>query len=272
MERSSFPDPDPSVTVIDPSLIYTPTHTYTSNTSSDAGTSPPAPDLARCEHTSPTPNPDHPSPASSRAQSQPSELAESWKSPRPQDHSRNSHPRHAQRPPHLQRPSSSLRQRPYTPRPRRPGPTSAPSSTVPTDPDESSTIPDVETYTFKTYQDQTTLVMGVLVHLDALARQCEDMKTFIKTGFGDGNEDMNDGRSRIERCALHPTLSAAATGMWRFREEADENTQDSTRAPELEPHARDGTGRDPPTVAEAGRRRDPSRRAIDRTDGPMPRP
>lgn len=85
---------------------------------------------------------------------------------------------------------------------RRPGPTSAPSSAVLADSNEGPAIQDVEKYSFTTYQDQTTLVMGILVHLDALARQCEDMRTFIKTGFGDGNEDCNDGRSRIERCVL----------------------------------------------------------------------
>lgn len=203
MEHSLFRSPDPSVTVIDPSLIYTPAHTHPSNTSSTAGTSPPAPAVAQSELTSPPPTLDHTSPASSEAHIQPSELAESWRSPRLQEYARNPYARHAQRPPHLQRPSSSLRQRPYTPRVRRPGPTSAPSSALFTDSNESPTSQDAEKYSFTTYQDQTTLVMGILVHLDALTRQCEDMRTFIKTGFGDGNEDCNDGRSRIERCVLH---------------------------------------------------------------------
>lgn len=209
MERSSFPHPDSSLTVIDPSLIYSRTPTYAGKTSSDAGTSSPAPDVApdvaRSEHRSPTPNPDQPSPMSSRSQSQPRELTDSWKFPRPQDLSRNPYPRHAQRPPHVQRPSSSLRQRPYTPRARRPGPTSTPASAVLTDRNRNPAIQnDAEKYIFTTYQDQTTLVMGVLVHLDALARQCEDMRTFIKTGFGSGNGDPNDGRSRVERCVTHP--------------------------------------------------------------------
>jgi len=202
MERSPLSDPDPPLTVIDPSLIYTPTHTYASNASSDAGTSSPTPDVARSEHRYPTPNPE---PASSRTQSQARDLGKSQRSPRPQDPPRSPYSGHVQRSPHLQRPSSSLRQRPYTPRARRPGPTSAPVSAVVPDPDGSLAIQeDTEKYIFTTYQDQTTLVIGVLVHLDALARQCEDMRTFSKTGFGSGHEDPSNGRSRVERCVPHP--------------------------------------------------------------------
>lgn len=201
MERlpSSNASPDAPLTAIDPSLIYALTHTHPSTTSSDAGTPLPLPNIAKPEHTSSTPQPDRLSPAAStRANSPAAELVGSEHSPRP-PYQRHPYPQQAQRPAHLQRPSSSLRHRPYSQKGRRPGPTSAPSSAVSLTDERPAIQDDAEKYSFTTYQDQTTLVLGILVHLDALARQCEDMRTFIKTGFGDGNEDCNAARSRIEK-------------------------------------------------------------------------
>jgi hypothetical protein len=38
------------------------------------------------------------------------------------------------------------------------------------------------------YQDQTTMTIGVLNHLERLIEQCQQMKTFVQTGFNRGGE------------------------------------------------------------------------------------
>lgn len=204
MEQPPFPNPPPeaSLTALNPSIIYTPTHFQPSTNSRDAGASPSTSDGTDPEHTSPTLQPGRLLPAASTKAHGPSaEPVETGHSPH-LDYLRGPYPQRTQRPPHLQRPASSLRQRPYSQKGQRAGPTSAPSSAVFVT-DERPAVPDdAEKYNFATYSDQTTLVMGVLVHLDALARQCEEMRTFIRTGFGDGNEVSNGAWSRIERCVL----------------------------------------------------------------------
>ncbi|KAH0536845.1 hypothetical protein FGG08_006307 [Glutinoglossum americanum] len=42
---------------------------------------------------------------------------------------------------------------------------------------------DPDLYKFSTYQDQTTLVLGVLSHIDRLSAEINEMKTFISLGF-----------------------------------------------------------------------------------------
>ncbi|KAI9873909.1 MAG: hypothetical protein M1830_010413 [Pleopsidium flavum] len=44
--------------------------------------------------------------------------------------------------------------------------------------------------------------MGILTHLDVLAKECENMRTFIKTGFGEGNDYATEGRMEIEKTRL----------------------------------------------------------------------
>jgi hypothetical protein len=44
--------------------------------------------------------------------------------------------------------------------------------------------------------------MGILTHLDVLAKECENMRTFIETGFGDGHEYAGEQRSKIERSVV----------------------------------------------------------------------
>lgn len=206
MDRSQSPfpgqDSEPSLIAIDPSLIYSPTYTTPSTSSSGAANkSPPAQDIGQSAHTSPAVPLNQLSSAPSEAHSLRTELLTSQPSLSPQNHPSHPYAQHAQRPPRPPRPSTSLRQRPYSHKARRPGPTSAPSSAVRAD---GSAITEAETeqYIFNAYQDQTTLVQGILVHLDALTRQCEDMRTFIRTGFGEGYEFTNDVRNRVERWVI----------------------------------------------------------------------
>ena len=207
MEQSPFPDN----LAIDPSFSYTLPHAHPSTNSSDAGTSSTAQEVSQSEHTSPASKVDHPLPASTRASSPSTEVVKSRHSPYAHHHPRLPDPEHGQRPPRVQRPSSSFRQRPYTHKARRPGPTSAPSSVVLMDADESPVMQDAEKYIFTAYQDQTTLVMGILLHLDALTRQCEEMRNFVKTGFSDGNDYPSEMRTRAERCVTYLPFDLATT-------------------------------------------------------------
>ncbi len=111
---------------------------------------------------------------------------------------RNPYSPHDRRFTRLQKQSALLRQEPYRRhKARRPGPTSAPCSS--TEEDKRSASHAVEKCLFSSFQDQTTVVMGMLMHVDTLTKQCEDMRTFIRMGFDDGEEFPSEERSRVEQ-------------------------------------------------------------------------
>jgi hypothetical protein len=64
---------------------------------------------------------------------------------------------------------------------RLPPPTSAPSSASQIW-NQGATQPQVPDQ-FLSYQDQTSLVIGLLSHLDRLTTECEDMRAFIRLGY-----------------------------------------------------------------------------------------
>ena len=51
-----------------------------------------------------------------------------------------------------------------------------------------------EQWQFMLYQDQTTMSIGVLHHLDVLSAQCEILKSFVRKGFGNGSDGRRGGR------------------------------------------------------------------------------
>ncbi|KAI9765731.1 MAG: hypothetical protein M1840_007164 [Geoglossum simile] len=59
-----------------------------------------------------------------------------------------------------------------------------PPTSAPTTPPQPLT-PNPTQYQFLAYQDQTTLVMGLLSHLDRLTKECEEMRAFIRLGYSD---------------------------------------------------------------------------------------
>ena len=51
-----------------------------------------------------------------------------------------------------------------------------------------------EQWQFMLHQDQTTMTIGVLNHLDRLIEHCQQMKSFVRTGFGEGGESARSTR------------------------------------------------------------------------------
>ncbi|KAI9785359.1 MAG: hypothetical protein M1839_000377 [Geoglossum umbratile] len=78
-----------------------------------------------------------------------------------------------------------------------------PPTSAPTTPPQSLTPgPTQQQYQFLAHQDQTTLVIGLLSHLDRLTKECEEMKAFIRLGYSD--DDVAVGlRRQVEGSRLH---------------------------------------------------------------------
>jgi hypothetical protein len=186
--------PGSSASSIDPSQLLTNNGPHVSQATCRSHSEPASTEIARHRQHPPTMSPSmqNQEQLSPRRSHTPSGIETIYHSPQqlqrsfsPANPPLQTTPRHSYFPAQRDSPPNRLRSHQYTHHSGIPQKRPLPPTSAPITPSQPLTPNPTQQRQFLAHHDQTTLVMGLLSHLDRLTKECEEMRAFIRLGYSD---------------------------------------------------------------------------------------